>query len=80
MVHVNMMVKNRQTVAAFEAGVLGLSEVVECRRMFGDPDYLLSVALPDTTAYERFYMTRLLELPGIGRASSQFTMKVVKRA
>lgn len=78
MVHVNMMVKNRQTIAAFEAGLLELAEVVECRRMFGDPDYLLWVALPDTAAYERFYMSKLLELPGIGRASSQFTMKVVK--
>jgi DNA-binding Lrp family transcriptional regulator len=78
LVHVNMMVKNRQTIAAFEARVVEHPEVLECRRMFGDPDYLLWVAVADTSAYERFYMTKLLELPGIGRASSQFTMKMVK--
>ena len=78
LVHVNMMVKNRQTIAAFEAGVVEHPEVIECRRMFGDPDYLVWVAVADTAAYERFYMSKLLELPGIGRASSQFTMKLVK--
>jgi DNA-binding Lrp family transcriptional regulator len=78
LVHVNMMVKDRATIEAFEAAVVTLDEVLECRRMFGDPDYLLWVAVADVAAYERFYMASLTDLPGVARMNSQFTMKVIK--
>jgi Lrp/AsnC family leucine-responsive transcriptional regulator len=52
--------------------------VLECRRMFGLPDYIIRVAVADTAAYERFYMNKLAELPGVTRVNSQFTMKLVK--
>jgi Lrp/AsnC family leucine-responsive transcriptional regulator len=55
-----------------------MEAVTECRRMFGVPDYLVRVTVEDTAAYEAFYMSELAELPGIGRVSSQFTMKLVK--
>ena len=55
-----------------------MDAVLECRRMFGIPDYIISVAVTDTAAYEAFYMNELAELPGVGRVSSQFTMKLVK--
>lgn len=41
-----------------------MDPVVECRRMFGVPDYLVRVAVADTAAYEAFYMNELAELPG----------------
>ena len=78
LVHTNMMVKDRATIEAFEAQVVGLDEVLECRRMFGDPDYVLWVAVEDADAYERFYMASLTDLPGVARMNSQFTMKVIK--
>ncbi|NUR62572.1 MAG: Lrp/AsnC family transcriptional regulator [Catenulispora sp.] len=78
LVHTDMMVKDQSTIEAFEAAVAALEEVMECRRMFGDPDYLMWVATADADAYERFYMTQLTNLPGVARMSSQFTMKVVK--
>jgi Lrp/AsnC family transcriptional regulator, leucine-responsive regulatory protein len=78
LVHANMMVKDRSTIEAFEAQVVGFDEVLECRRMFGDPDYVLWVAVEDADAYERFYMARLTDLPGVARMNSQFTMKVIK--
>ena len=78
LVHVNMMVKDRATIEAFEAAVVPLDEVLECRRMFGDPDYLLWVAVQDVSVYEQFYMHKLADLPGVARRTSQFTMKVVK--
>jgi Lrp/AsnC family transcriptional regulator, leucine-responsive regulatory protein len=77
-VHANMMVKDRSTIEAFEAEVVRLEEVIECRRMFGDPDYLLWVAVADVDAYERFYMSKLADLPGVARMNSQFTMKTIK--
>jgi Lrp/AsnC family transcriptional regulator, leucine-responsive regulatory protein len=70
--------KDRATVEAFERRIAGMDAVLECRRMFGVPDYLVRVAVEDTAAYEAFYMNELAELPGIGRVSSQFTMKLVK--
>jgi DNA-binding Lrp family transcriptional regulator len=70
--------KDRRTVEAFEQRITAMAPVIECRRMFGVPDYLVRVAVEDTQAYEAFYMNELAELPGIGRVSSQFTMKLVK--
>lgn len=77
-VHVEMMVKDRSTIEAFEEQVSELDEVIECRRMFGFPDYLLRVAVADQAAYEDFYMSRLADLPGVARLNSQLTMKTVK--
>jgi Lrp/AsnC family transcriptional regulator, leucine-responsive regulatory protein len=78
-VHVELTLKDRATVEAFEAGIAAFDEVVECRRMFGLPDYVVLVAVADQTAYEAFYMSKLAELPGLARVNSQFTMKMVKR-
>ena len=77
-VMVELIQKDRATVEAFERGIAAMDPVIECRRMFGLPDYLIRVAVADTAAYEAFYMNELAELPGIGRVSSQFTMKLVK--
>ena len=78
-VHVELSLKDRTTVEAFETGVAACDEVIECRRMFGLPDYVIRVAVADQAAYEAFYMNKLAELPGLARVNSQFTMKMVKR-
>jgi Lrp/AsnC family transcriptional regulator, leucine-responsive regulatory protein len=78
-VHVELTLKDRATVEAFEAAIAGFDEVVECQRMFGLPDYVVRVAVADQGAYEAFYMNKLAELPGLARVNSQFAMKVVKR-
>ena len=77
-VHVELTLKDRATVEAFERRIAGFEEVVECRRMFGLPDYVVRVAVADQAAYEAFYMNKLAELPGLARVNSQFTMKTVK--
>jgi DNA-binding Lrp family transcriptional regulator len=77
-VHIELALKDRATVEAFEAGIAALDEVVECRRMFGVPDYVILVVVADAADYESFYMSRLAELPGLARVNSQFTMKLVK--
>ena len=79
-VHIELTLKDRATVEAFEDAIAALDEVVECRRMFGLPDYVVLVAVADQAAYEAFYMNKLAELPGLARVNSQFTMKMVKRA
>jgi DNA-binding Lrp family transcriptional regulator len=79
-VHVELTLKDRRTVETFEREIAALEDVIECRRMFGLPDYLVRVAVADQDAYEAFYMGKLAELPGLARVNSQFTMKMVKRA
>ncbi|MEU7405938.1 Lrp/AsnC family transcriptional regulator [Streptomyces sp. NPDC044948] len=78
LLHVEMAVQDRATTEAFEAAVGELDEVANCLRMFGQPDYLLWIAVPDLDAYERFYMASLTDLPGVARTHSQFTMKTIK--
>jgi DNA-binding Lrp family transcriptional regulator len=78
-VHVELTLKDRRTVETFEREIAALEDVIECRRMFGLPDYLVRVAVADQDAYEAFYMGKLAELPGLARVNSQFTMKMVKR-
>ena len=76
--HVELGVKDRATVEAFEERIATFDEVIECRRLFGVPDYLIRVAVADPAAYEAFYMNRLADLPGLARINSQFTMKIIK--
>jgi Lrp/AsnC family leucine-responsive transcriptional regulator len=77
-VHATLMMRNRATIETFEAAVAELEDVVECRRMYGDPDYLMRVAVADADAYERFLINVLADLPGLARMTSQFTMKTIK--
>ena len=79
-VHATLLMRNRVTIETFEAAVLELDEVVECRRMYGDPDYLMRVAVADAEAYEQFLINVLADLPGLARMTSQFTMKIIKPA
>jgi Lrp/AsnC family leucine-responsive transcriptional regulator len=78
-VHATLAMRNRAAIETFEAAVEQLDEVIECRRMYGDPDYLMRVAVEDAEAYERFLINTLADLPGLARMTSQFTMKIVKR-
>ncbi len=77
-VHTTLMLRNRETIEAFEAALAPLEEVIEAHRMFGDPDYLIRVAVADAEAYERFLINTFADLPGLARMTSQFTMKTIK--
>jgi DNA-binding Lrp family transcriptional regulator len=77
-VHTTLMLRNRETIEAFEAALVPLEEVIEAQRMFGDPDYLIRVAVADADAYEQFLINTFADLPGLARMTSQFTMKTIK--
>jgi Lrp/AsnC family leucine-responsive transcriptional regulator len=79
-VYVSIMLERTEpgAVARLEAALATVDEVVACHRLFGEPDYLVLVAVEDVAAYERLW-ARLSALPGAARVSSQMTMKVVKR-
>jgi DNA-binding Lrp family transcriptional regulator len=78
MVFVDLAVQDRQAVERFEAWVDTVEGIVQARRMFGSPDYVLEVAVPDLAAYERLLTGQLLAAPGVGRLNSHFTMKTIK--
>jgi DNA-binding Lrp family transcriptional regulator len=78
LVNVDLTHKDRDTVERFEAEVAALDEVVEVRRMFGLPEYVVRVGTPDLDTYEGFVTARLGAVPGIAKIDSHLTMKVVK--
>lgn len=78
LVNVDLTRKDRATFEAFEEAVSALDEVIEVRRMFGLPDYLIRVATSSLESYESFVSTKLGDLPGIDKLDSHLTMKLVK--
>jgi DNA-binding Lrp family transcriptional regulator len=63
----------------YESSAATMDEVLEARRVFGSPDYILRVLVADVAAYEWFQTTKLLVLPGVSRTMSHQTMKLIKR-
>ncbi|HWD84122.1 MAG TPA: Lrp/AsnC family transcriptional regulator [Solirubrobacteraceae bacterium] len=78
LVNVDLTHKDRATFDAFEAAVVAFDEVIEVRRMFGLPDYLLRVATASIDSYETFVSTRLGDVPGVDKLDSHITMKLIK--
>lgn len=78
LVFVDLTRKDRVTFEAFETAVAALEEVIEVRRMFGLPDYLIRVATASLDSFEAFLSTRLGELPGVDKLDSHITMKLIK--
>lgn len=79
-VTVELGLKDRRTVEHFESHVAAFDEVVEFRRMFGLPDYLLRIATEDLAAFEAFVTHKLEDTPGVAKVSSHLTMKLIKSA
>ncbi|QEO13830.1 Lrp/AsnC family transcriptional regulator [Agromyces intestinalis] len=77
LVFITMEQANRATVPAFDAAVAEIPEVIQALRLFGDPDYLLRVAVPDLAAYQRLWDERLSALPGVRRVASTLVMKTI---
>jgi DNA-binding Lrp family transcriptional regulator len=79
-VNADLVANDRNSVEAFEARVAAMDEVIEVRRMFGLPDYLIRVRVADAEGYERWLTTNLMGDPAISRVDSRLTMKLVKAA
>jgi Lrp/AsnC family transcriptional regulator, leucine-responsive regulatory protein len=77
-VSIVMKHNDKPTMSEFERQVAELPQIVEAHRLFGEPDYLLRVAVEDIAAFERFYAETLAALPGIAQLTSHLTMKVIK--
>lgn len=78
LVWVDLVQGTREIIEGFEAALLDIPDVVEAQRLFGEPDYLLRVAVRDSEEYERLYTTRIAALPGVRKARSQIAMKTIR--
>ncbi|WP_035281904.1 Lrp/AsnC family transcriptional regulator [Brevibacterium album] len=67
-----------QTIEEFERAVVAFDEVVEARKVFGNPDYFLRIVVRDVEEYEQFQMQKLTALPAVFRVDSHQTMKLLK--
>ena len=77
-VMVRLTDQRQETLAAFEAAVEGIEDVMRCLLIAGDADYLLTVQVRDLDSYHALYTERLGELPGVSSLRSLVTMKAVK--
>ena len=77
LVFVTMRREDRETLLAFEEGLVSIPNVVQAERLFGDPDYLLRVVTADLAAYQRLQDEKLTALPGVQRMTSTLVMKRV---
>lgn len=78
-VSIEIPMTDQDAVEEFESSLAAMDEVVEFRRVFGAPDYILRVLVADVGEYERFLTTKLLSLRGISRTISYQTMKLIKQ-
>lgn len=79
-VQITLSSQQRDDLAAFEAAVKALPEVMECYLMSGTSDYILRVIVEDARDYERIHSNYLTRLPGVDRVHSSFALRtVIKR-
>jgi DNA-binding Lrp family transcriptional regulator len=73
--------QSQEALAAFEAAVSAVPEVLECYLMTGTSDYIVRLAAADTEDLERLHSTKLTRLPGVARVTSSLALRsVVRRA
>lgn len=77
-VEVELEAETPRLLAAFEDGVAGVSEVTECHRITGAAHYLLRVVARDARAFDDFYLSVLLTLPGVTRTTRRVSLSRVK--
>ena len=77
LVFISMENTDRSSIHLFEQTVSNVDEIIEAKRLFGDPDYLLTVMTKDLDAFQKLYDRVLSDLPGVRRLTSTLVMKEV---
>lgn len=63
----------------FGKALTQIPEVMEASLVTGEYDYLVKVAVADTSDYERFLRERLYKIEGIRHTRSTFSLRTLKR-
>jgi len=78
-VHIALRREEQRELAAFEAAVQDIPEVMECYLMTGEFDYLLRVVIADMADFERLHNESLTRLPGVARVNSSVAIRTVRK-
>ena len=78
-VHIGLRREEQSELAAFEAAIQQIPEVMECYLMTGEFDYLLRVVVSDMADFERLHNESLTRLPGVSRVNSSVTIRTVRK-
>ena len=77
LVFVTMKDGNQESMSKFETAVADIPQIIEAKRLFGDPDYMLTVVVKDIDAFQKLYDSRLAAMPGVQRLTPTLVMKDV---
>jgi DNA-binding Lrp family transcriptional regulator len=77
LVHIGLHREEQSELAAFEAAVQAIPEVMECYLMTGEFDYLLRVVVADMADFERIHKDELTRLPGVARVNTSLAIRTV---
>jgi len=78
-VHIVLGREEQSDLAAFEAAVQNIPEVMECYLMTGEFDYLLRIVVSDMADFERIHHSELTRLPGVARVNSSVAIRTVTK-
>ncbi|MGB5347076.1 MAG: Lrp/AsnC family transcriptional regulator [Woeseia sp.] len=78
-VNIALHAEVQSELAAFEAAVQSIPEVMECYLMTGEFDYLLRVVVADMADFERIHKESLTQLPGVARVNSSVAIRTVRK-
>ena len=78
-VHIGLHREEERELAAFEAAVRDIPEVMECFLMTGEFDYLLRVVVSDMADFERLHRDSLTRLPGVARVNSSVAIRTAQK-
>jgi len=77
-IELSLTSQSETTLAAFEAAVRDIPEILECHLMAGHSDYILRVVCEDAPAFERLHRELVARLPGVARVHSNMSIREVK--
>lgn len=78
-VHIALRREEQSELAAFEAAINDIPEIMECYLMTGEFDYLLRLVVSDMADFERLHNEALTRLPGVARVNSSIAIRTVRK-
>lgn len=68
----------RSNVTAFGEAIRAFPEVLECFLVLGTTDYLVRIVTRDIETYERFFLDKLSQVPGVQEINSMVSLSQIK--
>lgn len=76
-VFVTLSASSSEGIRSFEGALIGIPEITQAERLFGEPDYMLHVVTRDLKAFQALYDRRLTALPSVLKLTSTLVMKSI---